>query len=49
MAAKQGEDSEDEDMEQLQFKVILLGDGSVGKTSIAMRFAEDLFSQVSYH
>lgn len=38
-------DSDDEEVENLQFKIILLGDGAVGKTSIAMRFAEDQFSQ----
>lgn len=38
------EDS-DEDPEHLQFKVILLGDGAVGKTSIANRFTEDTFAQ----
>ena len=37
-------DDESEE-EQLQFKVILLGDGAVGKTSIAMRFTEDYFAR----
>ena len=36
-------DSEDEP-EMLQYKVILLGDGATGKTSIAMRFTEDHFA-----
>jgi len=38
------EDSDDEP-EQLQYKVILIGDGAVGKTSIAMRFTEDYFAK----
>ena len=41
---RQMEDSDDEP-EQLQYKVILLGDGAVGKTSIAMRFTEDYFAK----
>ncbi|CAM9166944.1 unnamed protein product [Ectocarpus sp. 8 AP-2014] len=41
------EDSEAEvEPERLQYKVILLGDGTVGKTSIATRFAQGDFSQM---
>jgi Ras-related protein Rab-28 len=38
-------DHGDEETVILQFKIILLGDGAVGKTSIATRFTEDKFSQ----
>jgi len=39
-------DEEDEDEpEYLQFKIILLGDGAVGKTSLAMRFCQDHFAK----
>mmetsp|Transcript_23439 Transcript_23439/g.23637 ORF Transcript_23439/g.23637 Transcript_23439/m.23637 type:complete len:232 (+) Transcript_23439:201-896(+) len=44
--SKTADDDDDEDMEQLQFKIILIGDGAVGKTSIARRFADDNFTQV---
>ena len=32
------DEESDEDTESYQFKVILLGDGAVGKTSIATRY-----------
>lgn len=40
-----GADDSEEEPEQLQYKVILLGDGATGKTSIAMRFTDDHFAQ----
>jgi len=39
------DDDSDTEVEQHQFKIVLLGDGAVGKTSIAMRFTEDYFSR----
>mmetsp|Transcript_14390 Transcript_14390/g.24149 ORF Transcript_14390/g.24149 Transcript_14390/m.24149 type:complete len:231 (+) Transcript_14390:133-825(+) len=44
MSKRADSDSEDE-VEQLQFKVIILGDGAVGKTSICMRFTDNSFSK----
>jgi Ras-related protein Rab-28 len=38
-------DEDDPDIIQKQFKLILLGDGAVGKTSIAKRFSQDTFAQ----
>ncbi|KAL3669678.1 hypothetical protein V7S43_005060 [Phytophthora oleae] len=38
------ETDSDSEPQQLQYKVIILGDGAVGKTSIAMRHTEDNFS-----
>ncbi len=38
-------ENEEDDVVVRQYKIILLGDGAVGKTSIANRFAEDKFSQ----
>jgi len=43
-SSKAGADEEEETI-SCQYKVILLGDGAVGKTSIALRFSEDQFSQ----
>ena len=39
------DDDSDDEVESLQFKVILVGDGTVGKTSIAMRFTDDSFNK----
>ena len=39
------ESDTDLDVIKKQFKVILLGDGTVGKTSIAKRFSQDSFAQ----
>ena len=38
------EESSEEEPEQLQCKLIILGDGAVGKTSVALRFTEDYFA-----
>ena len=44
---KKPQDKDDaDDVQQLQFKVILLGDGAVGKTSISRRFSENQFNQM---
>jgi Ras-related protein Rab-28 len=37
--------NDEEEVVTYQYKVILLGDGAVGKTSISIRFSEDQFSQ----
>ena len=40
----QSDDSDDEP-ENLQYKVVVLGNGTVGKTSVIMRFCEDHFAR----
>lgn len=41
-----GKDCSNEDeIKKLQFKIVLLGDGTVGKSSMAMRFADELFDK----
>lgn len=42
MAMDSGSDS---DSEQLQYKVIIMGDGAVGKTSLINRYCQDGFAQ----
>lgn len=45
MKTQLGEAEDDEvEPEQLQFKVVILGDHAVGKTSLALRFCEDHYS-----
>lgn len=34
----------EDEVEQLQYKVVILGDGAVGKTSLTSRFCEDHFA-----
>mmetsp|Transcript_18418 Transcript_18418/g.24319 ORF Transcript_18418/g.24319 Transcript_18418/m.24319 type:complete len:232 (+) Transcript_18418:135-830(+) len=43
MSKRRDSESEDEEIDQLQFKIIILGDGAVGKTSICMRFTDNSF------
>jgi Ras-related protein Rab-28 len=38
-------DSSDGEPENLQYKVVVLGNGTVGKTSTIMRFCEDYFAK----
>lgn len=40
-----GNEDDDSEPEYLQYKIILLGDGAVGKTSLATRFCEDHFAK----
>lgn len=40
-----GVSDDESEPEYLQYKIILLGDGAVGKTSLAMRFCEEYFAK----
>ena len=39
------DESDEEPGNALQYKFILLGDGTVGKTSLALRFTDDSFNK----
>ncbi|KAK9804325.1 hypothetical protein WJX72_006920 [[Myrmecia] bisecta] len=45
MAGQAAPADSDEEAELLQFKVVVVGDGEVGKTSLSTRFTEDHFAQ----
>jgi len=42
---KAADSDDDEETETLQYKMVVLGDGAVGKTSICNRFAKDSFAK----
>lgn len=42
---EQSDDESDDEPENLQYKVVVLGNGTVGKTSTIMRFCEDYFAR----
>ena len=39
------EDDNDQEPENLQYKIVVLGNGTVGKSSLIMRFCEDDFGR----
>ena len=43
------EDSSDDPRPRLDAKIVLVGDGGVGKTSLIMRFTQNLFQEVSVY
>ncbi len=42
---EQDDSSDYEEPDNLQYKLVVLGNGTVGKTSIIMRFCEDYFAK----
>ena len=42
---EQSDEDDDDEPENLQYKVVVLGNGTVGKTSVIMRFCEDYFAR----
>ena len=45
MSQKATVSDSDEEQDILQFKLVILGDGAVGKTSLSTRFSEDSFAK----
>ena len=45
MQAEDSDDEEDEEPENLQYKIVVLGNGTVGKTSLISRFCQDQFAR----
>ena len=43
--AQSDESEDDDEPENLQYKIVVLGNGTVGKTSVIMRFCEDYFAR----
>ena len=41
----QADSSDEEEPDNLQYKLVVVGNGTVGKTSIIMRFCEDQFGR----
>ena len=39
------QDSSDDEPEHFQYKIVVVGDGTVGKTSLIMRFCQDYFAK----
>lgn len=45
MQADPSSEEEDDEPENLQYKIVVLGNGTVGKTSLISRFCEDSFAR----
>lgn len=45
MSQQLGRSDSDVDKDFLQYKLVILGDGAIGKTSLSTRFSEDKFSK----
>ena len=43
--AQESSSEDDQEPEQLQYKIVVLGNGTVGKTSVISRFCQDQFAR----